>query len=174
MNDPYDDNKSAMVRELDPYERSRFNSNLQDAVRRGDTRKSTGWRVFTHLLKDKVSVRYLPGSSTPLHIATKLGHNDCIGVLLSFGFDINAPDHEGKTPLTLAIEYQRADTATLLMENGATTFSAQVIEPVRDDEMDALADCLTGMSNETDGKSTVVTSVDVNHLLSNMQGVHLK
>ncbi|KAI9230850.1 MAG: ankyrin repeat-containing domain protein [Piptocephalis tieghemiana] len=168
MNDSYDEHKSAMVRELDPYERSKFNTNLQEAVRRGDP-----WKI-TNLLRDKVSVRYLPGSSTPLHIATKLGHVECIQVLLSFGFDVNAPDHEGKTPLTLAIEHERDETIALLMEHGATTFSAQVVEPVRDDEMDALADCMTGMSNEKEGKSKVVTSVDVNHLLNNMQGVHLK
>lgn len=59
-------------------------------------------------------------SSTPLHRAASKGNQAIVQLLVSRNdLKINCKDNYGCTPLHLACEEDREDTAVLLVENGA-------------------------------------------------------
>lgn len=57
--------------------------------------------------------------TTPLHVASRSGHNDVVGFLVANGADVNVMDKLGMTPLLLAINYGDIDLVKLLLDNGA-------------------------------------------------------
>ena len=56
---------------------------------------------------------------TPLHFAATFGNLEAIKLLVENGTDINAPDGEGNTPLSIAKKQNRKKTISLLLELGA-------------------------------------------------------
>ena len=56
---------------------------------------------------------------TPLHLAAEHGHVDTIRKLFEYGSYLNQRDCQGWTPLDVAIEYNRKDAETCLLELGA-------------------------------------------------------
>ena len=64
--------------------------------------------------------QYRPtGGLTALLYASRTGCTDCVKAILDAGADINKPTPEGITPLNIAIDNYRFDTAKLLLEEGA-------------------------------------------------------
>jgi ankyrin repeat protein len=53
-----------------------------------------------------------------LHEATANGFLDFAKVLTDYGADVNAKDDNGKTPLTVALQYKRSDITEFLREHG--------------------------------------------------------
>jgi len=60
-----------------------------------------------------------PTGRTLLHIATLKGVRDMVSLLVNGGYDINATDNAGKTPLHYAAQYGHKKIAELLIQNGA-------------------------------------------------------
>jgi ankyrin repeat protein len=56
---------------------------------------------------------------TLLHIATLKGGRDTVSLLVNGGYDINATDNRGKSPLHYAAQYGHKKIAELLLQNGA-------------------------------------------------------
>lgn len=56
---------------------------------------------------------------TPIHGAARGGYTDAIIYLLENGADVNSRKKDGKTPLILAVIYDRPSIAHLLLKNGA-------------------------------------------------------
>ena len=52
---------------------------------------------------------------TPLHVATRHGHDKCVDSLLKAGTDINTPDKHGITPLMSAAFEGRENCLVLLL-----------------------------------------------------------
>lgn len=57
--------------------------------------------------------------TTPLHVASRSGHNDVVNALVASGADVNATDKLGMTPLLLAINHGDLDLVRLLLDSGA-------------------------------------------------------
>ena len=57
----------------------------------------------------------------PLHYAAANGHKGIVELLNTKGADVNAKDGDGKTPLEVAIERGKTDTAELLCKHGGKT-----------------------------------------------------
>jgi RNA polymerase sigma factor (sigma-70 family) len=55
-----------------------------------------------------------------LHMAAQWGQDEKVNMLLDSGFDIDAPDGKGCTPLMVAVIYRHLKTAWLLAKRGAT------------------------------------------------------
>jgi ankyrin repeat protein len=53
---------------------------------------------------------------TPLWLATRAGHVDCVRLLLEAGADVTAANKDGFTPLQAAVKYKRQDMVELLTE----------------------------------------------------------
>jgi len=60
-----------------------------------------------------------PTGRTLLHIATLKGVRDMVSLLANGGYDINATDNAGKTPLHYAAQYGHKKIAEFLFQNGA-------------------------------------------------------
>lgn len=60
-----------------------------------------------------------PTGRTLLHIATLKGVRDMVSLLANGGYDINATDNAGKTPLHYAAQYGHKKIAEFLLQNGA-------------------------------------------------------
>jgi|TARA_B110000116_G_scaffold62122_1_gene53178 ankyrin repeat protein len=60
---------------------------------------------------------------TPLHNAASGGHKEIAELLIAEGTDVNAKqaDDKGRTPLDLAIDFKRINTADLLRKHGGKT-----------------------------------------------------
>ncbi len=56
---------------------------------------------------------------TLLHIATLKGVRDTVSLLVNAGFDVNATDNRGKTPLNYATQYGHKKIAEFLLQHGA-------------------------------------------------------
>ena len=56
--------------------------------------------------------------STPLHRAVWRGHKQIADLLVANGADVNAKNGFGKTPLDLAIDFEKTETADLLRKHG--------------------------------------------------------
>lgn len=56
---------------------------------------------------------------TPLHRASRYGHREAVRALIAIGADINARDHEGRTPLDWASAWDKDQVVVLLREVGA-------------------------------------------------------
>jgi len=54
-----------------------------------------------------------------LHEAAGNGFIEFARLLIDNGADVNQRDDNGKTPLTLALEYKKPEIAKLLQEHGA-------------------------------------------------------
>ena len=63
--------------------------------------------------------REKPTGRTILHIATLTGIRDIVALLVNAGYDVNATDNSGKTPLHYAAQYGHEKIAELLIQNGA-------------------------------------------------------
>ena len=63
--------------------------------------------------------------TTPLHHAALYGHKETVELFITNGADVNAiivsGQHQGKTPLDLAIQLKRTETADLLRKHGGKT-----------------------------------------------------
>jgi ankyrin repeat protein len=64
---------------------------------------------------------------SPLHAAAEEGRKDVVGLLLAKGADIEAKERNGYTPLTQAGWRAYWDTASLLMQAGATCQPADLV-----------------------------------------------
>ena len=55
-----------------------------------------------------------------MHPSANLGiPNTVLKFLIDHGCDVNAIDADGRSPLTIAIDYKKVDTAKFLLANGA-------------------------------------------------------
>ena len=63
--------------------------------------------------------------TTPLHHAALYGHKETVELFITNGADVNAiiasGQYQGKTPLDLAIQLKRTETANLLRKHGGKT-----------------------------------------------------
>ncbi len=59
--------------------------------------------------------------STPLHVATRHGHQEVAALLLDLGVDVNAANRKGSEPLHEAVFAGRTTMINLLLEHGADT-----------------------------------------------------
>lgn len=76
----------------------------------------------THLTDLLLSHGGGEGMSGALHGAVNFGHAGMVAWLLSHGADnVNVPNFEGKTPLTVALEKGHTEIADLLKQNGGST-----------------------------------------------------
>ncbi len=66
----------------------------------------------------------------PLHFAARHGRNEIILVLVEKSAEIDAIDPQGKTPLVYACAFNRIETATCLLEDGA--------DPIKPDNLGQL------------------------------------
>jgi ankyrin repeat protein len=64
-----------------------------------------------------VNCRSQDGGS-PLHEAAGNGFVEFAQLLIDNGADVNQRDDNGKTPLTIALQYKKADIEKLLREHG--------------------------------------------------------
>lgn len=55
---------------------------------------------------------------TPIHIASKHGHLQCVNILLAHGADVNVQDVDGVTPLMMAVQENHPDVCDRLIQNG--------------------------------------------------------
>jgi ankyrin repeat protein/L-ascorbate metabolism protein UlaG (beta-lactamase superfamily) len=63
--------------------------------------------------------REKPTGRTLLHIATLIGVRDMVALLVNAGYDVNATDNGGKTPLHYAAQHGHKKITELLIQNGA-------------------------------------------------------
>jgi len=56
-------------------------------------------------------------SETPLHLAAKFGHVECIDVLIENGSNVEARDKSGKNCLDLAVENYKKNACRALLKN---------------------------------------------------------
>ncbi len=63
--------------------------------------------------------REKPTGRTLLHIATLKGVRDTVSLLVNAGYDVNATDNAGKTPLHYATQHGHKKITELLLQNGA-------------------------------------------------------
>ncbi|KAK7494810.1 hypothetical protein BaRGS_00013937 [Batillaria attramentaria] len=61
-----------------------------------------------------------PGGArnTPVHEAARLGHEECLHVLLEHGTNVDSRDSSGNTPLILAVRHKRYSAIKALLEAG--------------------------------------------------------
>ena len=55
-----------------------------------------------------------------LYIAARLGHAECVELLIAAGADVNQPTDEGETPLLIATAHGHTKVMSILMDAGAT------------------------------------------------------
>ena len=79
-----------------------------------DTVKSL-LRINRELVNDKESKL----KWTPLHLASALGHEEIITLLIDNGADLNAKDEDGKTPLFYASSKGHKEIVEILINHGA-------------------------------------------------------
>jgi ankyrin repeat protein len=78
---------------------------------------ATDWPVQ---ITSEPRAQYRPtGGLTPLLYAARSGCTACVAALLDAGANIDRPNPDGVTPLMIAIDNFRFDTAKLLLERGA-------------------------------------------------------
>ena len=94
--------------------------------------------VMTLLLTKGVEVNLIGDDlgETPLMAAAQMGHAEAVKILLAHGADPNLKTKEGKTALSLALEYNHPEIAAVLQQRGARAgildaASAGDIEAVR-------------------------------------------
>ena len=99
-----------------------------------------GWHLFHFPLQvvslllrsGQFSASYLQRSDMPhtaLMLAAKQGHNECIGLLVKHGFDVNRklPGGNGGTALHEAALYGRVDTVRYLLQASSHSPTVLVI-----------------------------------------------
>ena len=66
-----------------------------------------------------VNARIRTCSSTPLHIAAKIGHFESVQLLLENGAQVNSRNYEQNTPLHLAAKVGHHEVVKILLDHGA-------------------------------------------------------
>lgn len=66
----------------------------------------------------------LEGDRTPLHMAAKYGHHDCIQPLVHAKADVNATLNDGKSALSIACDHGNLECVVALIHAGASVNSA--------------------------------------------------
>lgn len=61
----------------------------------------------------------LPNGRTSLHTAAETGNLTALDILFRHKANLNISDVSGRTPLILAVEFERLDAVKLLLKNGA-------------------------------------------------------
>ena len=90
---------------------------LHDATRTGDIEV-----VKQHIAAGTgVNAKTALDKRTPLLLAAWYGHKEIVELLIAEGADVNAKNDEGKTPLDMAIDRKRTETADLLRKHGGKT-----------------------------------------------------
>lgn len=93
-------------------------NNMGKAAQAGDISE------LVRLMNAGADVNAMIWEQTPLHIATAAGQREAAAWLIDHGADVNAPDHEGCTPLDTALARSRHNIADLLREYGGTAGNA--------------------------------------------------
>jgi ankyrin repeat protein len=77
-----------------------------------------GTLVAKLLIMKGADVNAKSNGSTPLQLAAESGYKEMTDILLTNKADINAKNNEGKTPLGVALSYDKKDEAELLRQHG--------------------------------------------------------
>ena len=64
-----------------------------------------------------------------MHYAAGYGQKEIAELLIAKGADVNAKDNSGRTPLDLAIQYNKPETADLLRQHGGKTGAELALMP---------------------------------------------
>ncbi|KAI9890433.1 MAG: hypothetical protein M1814_003917 [Vezdaea aestivalis] len=90
----------------------------------------------------------LRSTQTPLHYAARSNRLDILKALLQKGSDIDAVDQEGRTPLAIAVEDGAIESASFLLDEGASLSNEQDLrcDSIRESQF-SMNDTLTA-SNE--------------------------
>eukprot|EP00397_Hematodinium_sp_SG-2012_P010273 GEMP01010382.1.p1 GENE.GEMP01010382.1~~GEMP01010382.1.p1 ORF type:complete len:637 (+),score=137.93 GEMP01010382.1:91-2001(+) len=76
-----------------------------------------------HLLSGRGTVACMTGDKwTPLHIATYMGSDKLVNLLIDENSDVNAADKQGSTPLHICVESRRSDMVELLVQADADIY----------------------------------------------------
>ncbi|CAH0382186.1 unnamed protein product [Bemisia tabaci] len=71
------------------------------------------------ILQQNPQLANLSRKEDPLHVAIRLCHIPIVRLLLLNGFNVDAPDYRGVTPIQLAVEKEQSDIVQLLLAHGA-------------------------------------------------------
>lgn len=89
-------------------------------------------KVIQAILGRKVVIDELDREkNTPLHLATRKGHKECVQILLNHGADVLAEDMGGKLPLDIAEDLEDVSIENMIREHMEKLFAelqAQILE----------------------------------------------
>jgi len=87
------------------------------------------WRKLSKLLDKNEDLsggeKICKDGKTGLHLAAKLGHEDCLRVLIRGGSNVSAKDRKGNYPLYYAIKF-------CLKRDGFRALKAALVDPLLD------------------------------------------
>ena len=89
------------------------------AIQNNDTK-----RVKSILQKDKKNVNKQQNDETPLHVASEIGNNAIVKLLLKYKASVNAEESSGWSPLHTACYYGHSDVVVTLIKHGANTMKS--------------------------------------------------
>jgi ankyrin repeat protein len=94
------------------------------------------------LMKKGADVNYIGDElgETPLMAAAQMGHAETVKILLAQGADPNVKEKQGKTALSLALEYHQPEIAAILQQRGA---KASVLDAASSGDIESVRTRLT-------------------------------